>query len=44
VQVEARGITKECARCGVETAKHIWVREHFARRADLRRIGTRTRR
>jgi putative transposase len=28
VQVEARGTTKECARCGVETAKPIWVREH----------------
>jgi putative transposase len=27
-QVEARGTTKECARCGVETAKPIWVREH----------------
>ncbi len=29
VQVEARGTTKECASCGVETAKPIWVREHF---------------
>ena len=28
VQVEARGTTKECASCGVETAKPIWVREH----------------
>jgi len=28
VQVEARGTTKECARCGVETAKPLWVREH----------------
>ncbi|MBB6090893.1 putative transposase [Halobacterium salinarum] len=28
VQVEASGTTKECARCGVETAKPIWVREH----------------
>jgi len=28
VQVDARGTTKECARCGVETAKPIWVREH----------------
>ena len=28
VQVEARGTTKECATCGVETAKPIWVREH----------------
>ncbi|WP_254533708.1 RNA-guided endonuclease InsQ/TnpB family protein [Natrinema gelatinilyticum] len=28
VQVEARRTTKECAQCGVETAKPIWVREH----------------
>ncbi|AGB37696.1 RNA-guided endonuclease InsQ/TnpB family protein [Natronococcus occultus] len=28
VEVEARGTTKECASCGVETAKPIWVREH----------------
>ena len=28
VQVESEGTTKECARCGVETAKPIWVREH----------------
>ena len=28
VQVEARGTSKECASCGVETAKPIWVREH----------------
>ena len=28
VQVQARGTTKECARCGVETAKPLWVREH----------------
>ncbi|ELY44101.1 IS1341-type transposase [Natronorubrum bangense JCM 10635] len=28
VQVQARGTTKECASCGVETAKSIWVREH----------------
>jgi len=28
VQVPARGTTKECACCGVETAKPIWVREH----------------
>jgi len=28
VQVEAGGTTKECASCGVETAKPIWVREH----------------
>ncbi len=27
-QVEARGTTTECASCGVETAKPIWVREH----------------
>jgi putative transposase len=29
VQVEARGTTKECASCGVETEKPIWVREHL---------------
>ena len=28
VQVEARGTTKECASCGVATAKPIWVRDH----------------
>ena len=28
VQVEAGGTTKECASCGVETPKPIWVREH----------------
>jgi putative transposase len=28
VQVEARGTTKECASCGVETEKPLWVREH----------------
>ncbi|WEL22800.1 transposase [Halorhabdus sp. BNX81] len=28
VQVEPEGTTKECARCGVETAKPIWIREH----------------
>jgi putative transposase len=28
VQVESRGTTKECASCGVETPKPIWVREH----------------
>jgi putative transposase len=28
VQVEPTGTTKECARCGVETRKPIWVREH----------------
>ena len=28
IQVDPRGTTKECASCGVETAKHIWVREH----------------
>ncbi len=27
-QVEPRGTTKECASCGVETAKPLWVREH----------------
>mgnify|MGYP000595623082 CR=1 FL=1 len=27
-QVEPGGTTKECASCGVETAKPIWVREH----------------
>ena len=27
-QVKARGTTKECAACGVETAKPIWIREH----------------
>ena len=28
IQVEAAGTTKECASCGVETPKPIWVREH----------------
>jgi len=28
VQVEARGTTKECASCGGETAKPLWIREH----------------
>ncbi|MCU4753370.1 transposase [Halobacteria archaeon AArc-curdl1] len=28
VQVEPHGTTKECASCGVETKKPIWVREH----------------
>ncbi|MFC7021154.1 MULTISPECIES: RNA-guided endonuclease InsQ/TnpB family protein [Haloarcula] len=28
VQVEASGTTKECASCGVETKKPLWVREH----------------
>ncbi|WP_254811042.1 RNA-guided endonuclease InsQ/TnpB family protein [Natronosalvus amylolyticus] len=28
VEVTARGTTKECACCGVETAKPLWVREH----------------
>jgi len=28
VQVPPEGTTKECASCGVETAKPIWVREH----------------
>ena len=27
-KVESEGTTKECAVCGVETAKPIWVREH----------------
>jgi putative transposase len=27
-KVEPEGTTKECASCGVETAKPIWVREH----------------
>ncbi|MFB6227587.1 MAG: RNA-guided endonuclease InsQ/TnpB family protein, partial [Halobacteriales archaeon] len=27
-KVKAKGTTKECAVCGVETAKPIWVREH----------------
>ena len=26
--MEAKGTTKECASCGVETPKPIWVREH----------------
>ncbi len=28
VEVEPRGTTKECAKCGVETEKPLWVREH----------------
>ncbi len=28
MQVDTAGTTKECASCGVETAKPIWVREH----------------
>ena len=28
VEVEPAGTTKECAVCGVESAKSIWVREH----------------
>lgn len=28
VQIPARGTTMECAQCGVETYKPIWVREH----------------
>ena len=28
VEVDPEGTTKECASCGVETAKPIWVREH----------------
>ena len=27
-QIEPEGTTKECARCGMGTAKSIWVREH----------------
>ena len=28
VEVEPEGTTKECAQCGVETEKPLWVREH----------------
>ncbi|MGQ4554983.1 RNA-guided endonuclease TnpB family protein [Halobellus sp. GM3] len=28
LEVEPRGTTKECAECGAETAKPLWVREH----------------
>ncbi|WP_324760120.1 RNA-guided endonuclease InsQ/TnpB family protein [Haloarcula sp. GH36] len=28
VEVEPEGTTKECAKCGVETDKPLWVREH----------------
>jgi len=28
VRVDARGTTKACNECGVETAKPLWVREH----------------
>lgn len=28
VRVDARGTTKECNECGVETPKPLWVREH----------------
>jgi len=28
VQVPPEGTTKECARCGVESEKPLWVREH----------------
>lgn len=28
VEVPARGTTKECNKCGVETEKPLWVREH----------------
>jgi putative transposase len=28
IQVDPAGTTKECATCGVETAKPIWVRDH----------------
>ncbi|QSG10253.1 Dipeptidyl aminopeptidase/acylaminoacyl-peptidase [Halapricum desulfuricans] len=35
VQVEPEGTTKECARCGVATAKPIWVRDHSCPRAGF---------
>ena len=28
VEVDPAGTTKECANCGVETEKPLWVREH----------------
>jgi putative transposase len=28
VKVDSNGTTKECAQCGVETDKPLWVREH----------------
>jgi putative transposase len=28
VRVEAAGTSKECSRCGVETSKPVWIREH----------------
>jgi putative transposase len=28
ITVDPRGTTKECAECGVETDKPVWVREH----------------
>jgi putative transposase len=28
VEVDPEGTTKECAKCGVETEKPLWVREH----------------
>ncbi|WP_303703985.1 zinc ribbon domain-containing protein [Haloquadratum walsbyi] len=28
VQVNPHGTTRECAKCGVETDKPSWVREH----------------
>jgi putative transposase len=28
VKVDAAGTSKECSRCGVETDKPVWVREH----------------
>jgi putative transposase len=28
IQVNPAGTTKECAECGVETEKPLWVREH----------------
>ncbi|MFB6152324.1 MAG: RNA-guided endonuclease InsQ/TnpB family protein, partial [Haloarculaceae archaeon] len=35
VQVEPQGTTKECARCGVETPKPIWVREYSCPACDF---------
>ena len=29
VEIEPEGTTKECAQCGVETDKPLWVRQHF---------------
>ena len=33
VRVDARGTTKACNKCGVETSKPLWVRNIRARRA-----------